>query len=342
MESKKEKKIVPKWLMLTIGVILFFLIFLFYVDISEVFEIIFTIKIEYFLLYIGFSLLSFYCYTYRSYLALSAKKKFTLKEYLPPFSMSYSLSMFTPMKVGELSLMELNKKFDIEPGETLAAIIFYRIIDIFVLLVLFLTGINYILPLLELNSDIQSFLQILNFLLILLFPIVLILLIYPPIGRLMVKIVNKIGRRFLSTRWDRIENFLDIQLQNYYSFLITIKSMPIRILKILFVVALRWILEFIALWFLYIALGANDVSLILVSTSLAFNYIIGLISFIPGGIGSGDMAAIFLLEIVADKKEIAAAVSLVARAYIGILMIVMTLFALWHYSSKEKEIEIKN
>lgn len=222
-------------------------------------------------------------------------KGINFKELFPIQLLGITISNFTPGKASEpIKAILLKLKKGTPVSETLPSIIWERIMDITVIVILALFAIQILT-----QAEIL-FLSIASIAVLIILICLLFLILYNKkfglrVFKILVKfpILNRLTIKFLET-------FYKSKIKNsklLFSFILSV---------------LTWLLYGFVFYFSLLALGIN-LSPLLLSGILALSIIIGVLSSLPGGIGSTDVVMVLLLSLVGVENIIAVSSVLIAR-----------------------------
>ncbi len=222
-----------------------------------------------------------------------------------PFSLAFSsfisataISLLTPGRVGEpVRGLILKKKTGARFSETLPLIIIERVIDLIVALLFAISGILIIGSML--SADIQFFLKLSAVISSAALVVVLAALFSERFGRKTIKIFLKLPKteRFRA----KIEHVAD-------SFYVSSRKISVSTLfPIILITVLSWIIEGGILFFAVKAIGF-DISLLVAVEIISLAQIIGLVSSLPGGLGSVEaVLTLLIMPFLAVSPAISAA-----------------------------------
>lgn len=209
-----------------------------------------------------------------------------------PFSLAFSsfisataISLLTPGRVGEpVRGLILKKKNGTNFSETLPLIIVERVLDLIVALAFSISGILLIGSML--STELQFFLKLSAVLSIMALSIVLIALFSERIGRMMIKIF------FMLPKTAKLKPKIEHVAESFY-----VSSRKIKISSTFFIFLLTvlvWIIEG-GILFLAVRSIGFDISLPVAVEIISLAQIIGLVSSLPGGLGSVETVLTLLI-----------------------------------------------
>lgn len=208
-----------------------------------------------------------------------------------PFSLAFSsfisgtaISLLTPGRVGEpVRGLILKKKAGAPFSETLPLIIIERVLDLIVALSFAIAGILTIGSML--SQEIQFFLKLSAFVSVMALALVLAALFSEKFGRRLVGIFLKIP---ISGIKPKIEHVAE-------SFYVSSRKIKLAaILPVLALTILTWVIEGAILFFAVKSIGF-DLDLVAAVEIISLTQIIGLVSSLPGGLGSVETVLTLLI-----------------------------------------------
>ncbi|MBW3003731.1 flippase-like domain-containing protein [Candidatus Woesearchaeota archaeon] len=212
------------------------------------------------------------------------------------------VAMVTPGRLGEASKIYLLYRKGIRLSISMSIMIFERLIDLFVL-----TGFGVLFAIFVVQD---ARLNALLTLIIVLTVILIFLLRYP---RLIVRIIPK--------RFEMIAKHLrDLKFGGHFWTLILVVVLSI----------LTWSLEGAVQWVFAMGMGV-DVSLFSVIAILGVSTVLGLLSFLPAGVGAMDFSVLFLYSIIGVPAEAAISLLLVARVFGTLMPYIYAIVLMYYY-----------
>lgn len=209
-----------------------------------------------------------------------------------PFSLAFSsfisgtaVSLLTPGRVGEpVRGLILKKKNGAPFSETLPLIIAERVMDLTVALSFSIAGILTIGSML--SQEIQLFLKLSAALSVIALALVLAALFSEKFGRKLLSIFLKIPKT------GRLKPKIEHVADSFYVSSRRIK--PAAMLPVMALTSLTWIIEGVILFFAIGSIGF-DISLTAAIEIISLAQIIGLVSSLPGGLGSVETVLTLLI-----------------------------------------------
>jgi uncharacterized protein (TIRG00374 family) len=218
-------------------------------------------------------------------------------ELFPIQLLGYTISNFSPGKAAEpAKAIVLKMRSNVPVSTSLPSIIWERIMDVVILLMLSLLALNGI----SLNSEFF-------------WPIVvsIALFILVVIVAFMILFNEKFGRRLFGMLkrlpvLNRLsENFADLFYKNRIDTSLLIKAFLTTLVS--------WVVIGFILYTSLLAFGYSIISPVILSGVVALSVIIGIASSLPGGVGTTEIVMIFLLTVLGVDHASAAAATITFR-----------------------------
>ena len=327
------------------AVMIGFLIYFFLrLDFKGSYEVLKNASIMFLLLALLFMLISAVVKAYRFYILLKPNNpNLRFSKFILPYLVGYGFSVLGPFKTGEVASVEINKRnLNIPRSSSFAALAFFRVVDVLVVLVFFIIALGITIPKIILNTtdpELASYIQygtnVVFYLAIFGTIILIAILFFPPIGRFFIQIIAKILKKIHLKAGKWVERVINPALDEYYESLRFLYRRWFIATTVVLTTIIRWILEFYSLKFTIIAFGSN-INLIDAASVMSIALLIGLLTFVPAGAGTGTITTEILLIGLLINKNIADA-SILYQALIGIILTLL-LAALASPFLKEKKI----
>lgn len=191
------------------------------------------------------------------------------------------ISIFTPGRLGEpIRAYFLKKLSNNKMSTTLSLIIIERFSDLLLLVILSIFGILLLVT--KLTQEMYFFIIIAIFSSLAIIFIILLLF-------------NKnFGSFLINTTLKKIEIVTKLDIELFYNTIDSLKHNQV-IVKLFLLTFLVWIFEAITLYFGLYAIGFK-LSLWICLTIVSISILVGLVSFLPGGIGSSEAVLVILLS----------------------------------------------
>lgn len=364
------RKYIFRFLVIAImaGTLLYFFLTL---DVKGSFSLYKTAFFYLLILALLFMIISAIVKAYRFYILIkpsSPDLKFV--KFLIPYFVGYGFSVLGPFKTGEIASVEINKRsLDVPRSSSLAALAFFRIVDMFVVLVFFIIALGVTVPeiinyieqksaLLQVQSsfyyikqkisiweflssgltgNIQLAIQIVFYIAIVGTVILTFILFFPPVGRFVLGIIVKITGKISTKSKTWLENKIVTALDDYYNSLKLLYTKKMTATVVIVTTVFRWILEFYSLKFTLMAFGGN-ISLVNAASVTSITLLVGLLTFVPAGLGTGTITTQTLFKGLSISPIVAGA-TIIFQTLIG-TGLTLSIAALSSIFLKEKKIEV--
>lgn len=364
------RKYIFRFLVIAImaGTLLYFFLTL---DVKGSFSLYKTAFFYLLILALLFMIISAIVKAYRFYILIkpsSPDLKFV--KFLIPYFVGYGFSVLGPFKTGEIASVEINKRsLDVPRSSSLAALAFFRIVDMFVVLVFFIIALGVTVPeiinyieqksaLLQVQSsfyyikqkisiweflssgltgNIQLAIQIVFYIAIVGTVILTFILFFPPVGRFVLGIIVKITGKISTKSKTWLENKIVTALDDYYNSLKLLYTKKMTATMVIVTTVFRWILEFYSLKFTLMAFGGN-ISLVNAASVTSITLLVGLLTFVPAGLGTGTITTQTLFKGLSISPIVAGA-TIIFQTLIG-TGLTLSIAALSSIFLKEKKIEV--
>ncbi len=351
-----------------VGTLLYFFLTL---DVKGSFSLYKTAVFYLLILALLFMIISAIVKAYRFYILIkpsSPDLKFV--KFLIPYFVGYGFSVLGPFKTGEIASVEINKRsLDVPRSSSLAALAFFRIVDMFVVLVFFIIALGVTVPeiinyieqksaLLQVQSsfyyikqkisiweflssgltgNIQLAIQIVFYIAIVGTVILTFILFFPPVGRLVLRIIVKITGKISTKGKTWLENKVVTALDDYYNSLKLLYTKKMIATMVIVTTVFRWILEFYSLKFTLMAFGGN-ISLVNAASVTSITLLVGLLTFVPAGLGTGTITTQTLFKGL-NISPVVAGATIIFQTLIG-TGLTLSVAALSSIFLKEKKKEV--
>ena len=296
-----------KFLIVIIITIIIYGVFLFISDFNLVYEKISNFKIIFVPIILSLISLNWIVRFYRWHILLkNSNIHVPIKNNFIIYLASLSLSI-TPGQIGELIKSEfLKKQFKIPRSKTLPIIFIEKFYDLMGVLIASIIGVWYF----EGGSYLISIGIVL---LVLIFVLILSRSIFEKVLLLICKI------KFFSKYQ---KNFLESYsvLRNSLKTKIGLKS---GILSFIF-----WVIQGIAVYFILLALGINELNFLIATSANAISVLIGALSFVPGGLGVTEASMGGLLSLQGIEISFALITAVIIRIFTSWYTVVAGFIAL--------------
>ncbi|MHA1398026.1 MAG: lysylphosphatidylglycerol synthase transmembrane domain-containing protein [Candidatus Heimdallarchaeaceae archaeon] len=247
----------------------------------------------------------------------------SFRTFLIPFFVGYGFSTLGPLKSGEIVSIEINKRsVSVPRSASLAAIAFFRVLDMFIILIFFIIAMISTIPRIISHisltnptqaSTMQTLSQIIFYAAIFGTLVLSIILFFPPFGRFCLKVLKAITAKFSSRAEKWLEEVITPFLEQYYDSLkILYKEKTIALIVSLTSLS-RWVLEFYSLVFTLKAFGVS-LTFIDAASITSLTLLAGLVT--PAGLGTGTITSQALLEGLKVNPDITGA-SIIFQTLVG-------------------------
>ena len=221
---------------------------------------------------------------------------FSFRDIAPVHLFGVAISNFTPGKVAEpfkALLMKIKKGVSV--SSVLPSIAWERILDIVTLVVLSIIALHFL--------TVGSEFFLVSIVVIGIFSVLVVLL-------LMVIHSKSFGYTFFGflRRFPLLKNVKSGFIESFYEEKIERK----RILYSLILTFIVWVLDGAILYLVLLSFGINSSPIILAGI-VAISILVGVASWLPGGIGSAEVTMIFLLGLTGVENSVAVASVLITR-----------------------------
>ncbi|MHA1345181.1 MAG: lysylphosphatidylglycerol synthase transmembrane domain-containing protein [Candidatus Heimdallarchaeaceae archaeon] len=285
-------------------------------ELGEAFSHFLTANVLYLVLALLLMLVSMIIKAYRFFILIkTSNPELKFHKFLLPFFVGYGFSTLGPLKSGEIASVEINKRsLSVPRSSSLAAIAFFRVFDLFIVLILFIIGLGTTIPGIV-EEQYTIYLNIVFYISLAGTIILSILLFFPPVGRLFLRgvraVVGKISQK--GEKW--LEDVIDPALENYYTSLQNLYKQAFLALLVIGSTLIRWVLEFYSFKLTIMAFGEN-ISLLDAAAISSITLFVGILTFVPAGLGTGTLTTQYLLEQLSIAPAIAAA-SVIFQTIVG-------------------------
>lgn len=285
-------------------------------ELGEAFTHFLTANVLYLVLAASLMLVSMIIKAYRFFILIKpSNPDLKFHKFLLPFFLGYGFSTLGPLKSGEIASVEINKRsLSVPRSSSLAAIAFFRIFDLFVVLILFIIGLGTTIPVMV-EEQYTILLNIVFYIALAGTIILSILLFFPPVGRLFLRgvkaIVGKISLKGI--KW--LNAVVAPALENYYASLQYLYKQVLLATLVVVTTLIRWFLEFLSFKLTIMAFGEN-ITLLDAAAISSITLFVGMLTLVPAGLGTGTLTTQYLLEQLSIAPAIAAA-SVIFQTIVG-------------------------
>lgn len=296
--------------------ILIFLIMLYFIGIDNVIDALKHARFEFILLAVLVQIFTYFLYTLRwKILNNLADIHVGVKKLLPMVLVSLAVNNITPSGRGggePVRAYILAKKEDYLMEETFATVVADRALDTFPFVVLAIITIIAM----TFYFDFDTWLIILMIVAVIAIVAVLALLIYisinPNFGQRFEGWIVRLVRRFYKKNSEDLEEKIHSIIsgfQDTMKLVLSDRRVLYHALPLSFII---WVFEIIRVYIVFLAFGAN-VDLVVIGEVFIVASLVGMIPFLPGGIGAVDGIMVLFYSAAGIPYSISAAASVIER-----------------------------
>ena len=279
---------------------------------------------------------SLFIKAYRFYILIKASSEhLTFKGFLIPFFVGYGFSTIGPLKSGEIVSVEINKRsISVPRSSSLAAIAFFRILDLLFVLVFFIVALGITIP--KINPTNIIIYQIIFYVTLGITILLSFILFFPPVGHFCFRLIKKLVGKFSSKGENWLEETILPALKNYYTSLQYLYKQKLIAGVVVITTVLRWVLEFYSLKVTLLAFS-EYIPFIDAAGISSITLLAGIIT--PAGLGTGTITAQALLEgVSATITPAIAAATVIFQTLVG-TGLTLSVAALSSIFIKEKKLD---
>ena len=316
--------------------ILIFLIMLYFIGINTIIDALKIARLEFVLLAVLFQVFTYYLYALRwNVLNNMADINVGIKKLIPMVLVSLAVNNITPSGRGggePVRAYILSRQEGYLMEETFATVVADRALDTFpfvVLAVLTIIGMT-------LYFDFDTCLLVLMVVAVIAIIIVLLLLIYmsvnPGFGQRVEGWIFGLVKRFYKKNPDELEEKIHgiiSGFQDTMKMVLSDRKVLYYALPLSFII---WIFEILRVYVVFLAFGAN-VSPIVIGEVFIVASLLGMIPFLPGGVGAVEGAMILFYSAAGIPYEISATASVIERTISFWMTTIIGLVILPYYGS---------
>ncbi len=307
---------------------------------KDIIETLSEAKKEYILLGISLFVLSLFVKCTRWYMLLKdAYPNLGYKKLLAPFLFGYGLSASLPAKSGDLARLGVKKHYlDINIGDSAAALFTYRIID-YIFTLSFIAFSFFFL--LDQYVGVSDKIRASWFGLVFIFISLAILALVvgsKKSGSKIVEYIRKLVEKLMPSLLSKYDQYVQEEADRFYARLNTIKKSRIVIPSVILITCIRWIIEIFAVYFFMLALNI-DLSIVVLGLALFISTIVGILTFVPLGIGTGNVTSyqIFKSAGLAEAKALSLSILFIIGPIISLIAGMCAFFYLTLDEKKNKK-----
>ncbi|MFX0163343.1 MAG: lysylphosphatidylglycerol synthase transmembrane domain-containing protein [Candidatus Hodarchaeota archaeon] len=293
-----------------------------FVGFSDVIKAVKEADLRYVIIAVFLSVLSLIVKGVRFHYLLKFRHNCSFNYFMPVFLFGYALSIAFPLKSGEIARIELKRRIlGANAGNVTAALIVFRVFD--VIAIFFLTSLAFFFVIPRYTEGVLLMIWYWAALLV-----VLCLLIVAVV----VTFWEKAGRMFLGRILSfmmkfgkvgkRLSLFIMEELDHYYLSVKRYKELKTPLFITLILTGVRWGLEILMLQVIFIALG-EEISFITAAFVIGVSIFVGIMTALPGGIGTGTISGALVLITMGGVKEVTATAGMLLAAVFGPILAVL-------------------
>jgi len=267
------------------------------------------------------------------FLILATGTKITFKEFLPFYGVNCLMGNITPFKTGEATIPFLLKRYlKIPVGWGFSVIILDRFFEVVIFTLIFVAAVIHVI-----NSGVAGGLVLAVFwwALISLIILISILVIVVASKRTAFKIIKALSFFKKFSLIKKVLDFAEKELEIFYDGLSMFRNK--KVYK--FIIPLTLLCWFLELFSFYLVMSSVlPASFLNVATAQLVSIAAALLTFIPVGIGIGEMGIVYVLNLFNYPAALSASGALLVRFFItGTLFAVGVIGTLLLKEKKERE-----
>jgi len=236
-------------------------------------------------------------------LAKIIRNEISYRRLLPLYLVNSLIGNLTPLKSGETATPFLFKKYlSIPVGQGFSIIILDRFFELLIFAVIFVSAVFYML-----NQGIQNDLisSVFRWALAAVFLLLFVLIAALVSKRLTLKIV----------RFFKIFGFIEKELDNFYNALSLFKNKKGRQLIVALLTAMGWFLTILSYYLVFVSV--SPVSFIDITVAQVIATGTTFVTFVPGGIGVGEVGVVYVLGLLSYPVVLAASGAILAKLFLA-------------------------
>ncbi len=322
----------------------FFLIFwlIWFVGFSDVIKTVKEADLMYVIIAVILSVLSLIVKGFRFHYLLKFRHNCSFKNFMPAFLFGYALSIAFPLKSGEVARIELKRRvLGANAGNVTAALIMFRFFDVIAIFSLTILAFFFVIPQYTEGALLMigywaALLVVLGLLIV-----AVIVTFWEKAGRMffdhMLSFTSKFGKL-----GKRLSLFIKEELDNYYLSVKHYKELKIPLFITLILTVMRWGLEILMLQVIFMALDAK-ISFITAAFVIGVSIFVGIMTALPGGIGTGTISGVLVLTTMGRVNEVKATAGMLLATVLGpILVVIAGITGLGIMRAKKYEMKTEN
>lgn len=307
-EAKRNYFSLPKALFFALGAsLLFFLIWR--VGYGAILSIIARAKIIFLLAGLLVYLILIVSRAFKWFLLLrAAGQNINYKEFLPCYLTNCLLSNLTPFKSGEaISPLILRKYLKVPFGQGISVVIFDRFFELMVFTVFLIAAALYLIKLGAVTGMILTIIKLALAAFIILILFLIVIIASPKVSLKIIAWFKPWGKYSLG---NRILTLAGRELQVFYASLSLFKNKKVY-QKMIPLTVLAWLLEFLSFYLVFTAVV--PAAFFQVAAAQTLSIAATLVTFIPAGLGVGELGVVYILTLFNYSVALSAAGALLAR-----------------------------
>ncbi len=322
----------------------FFLIFwlIWFVGFSDVIKTVKEADLMYAIIAVVLSVLSLIVKGFRFHYLLKFRHNCSFKNFMPAFLFGYALSIAFPLKSGEVARIELKRRvLGANAGNVTAALIMFRFFD--VIAIFFLTSLAFFFVIPRYTEGALLMIGYWAALLVVLGLLIVAVIVtfWEKAGRMffdhMLSFTSKFGKL-----GKRLSLFIKEELDNYYLSVKRYKELKTPLFITLILTMMRWGLEILMLQVIFMALDAK-ISFITAAFVIGVSIFVGIMTALPGGIGTGTISGVLVLTTMGRVNEVTATAGMLLATVFGpILVVIAGIAGLGMMRAKKYEMKTEN
>jgi len=302
----------------------FFLIFwlIWFVGFSDVFETVKEAGLKYIIIAVVLSVLSLIIKGFRFHYLLKFRHDCSFKNFMPAFLFGYALSIAFPLKSGEVARIELKRRvLGANAGNVTAALIMFRFFDVIAIFFLTILAFFFVIPRYTDEALFMIGYWAALLLVLALLIVAVIITFWEKAGRMFFDRMLSFTSRF-GKLGKKLSLFIKGELDNYYLSIKHYKELRIPLFITIILTGLRWGLEILMLQVILMALG-EEISFITAAFVIGVSIFVGIMTALPGGIGTGTISGVLVLTTMGGVNEVTATAGMLLAAVFGPILAVI-------------------
>jgi uncharacterized protein (TIRG00374 family) len=252
----------------------------------------------------------------------------------------YGFSTLGPLKSGEIASVEINKRtLSVPRSVSLAAIAFFRIFDLYTVLIFFIIALGSTIPKMV-DPTYTLSLRIVFYISLAGTVVLSFILFFPPFGKFTFRIIKAIVRRISEKGEKWMDDVLYPAILEYYASLKHLYTKKLIAITVIISSVVKWFLEFYSFKVTLMAFNDN-ISVIDAAAISSVTLLVGVLTFVPAGLGTGTITTKYLLEGISIDPSIAGA-TVIYQTLIGTGLTLSTAAISSFFLREQKKDEIES